>query len=189
MNEKMNGEMLYVHYGCKAHEFHLEKCGKVQNHPVCNKATGGLWASPAGYLGSAHQQKKKIFGWEEFCRREEYQPRGGLVSKFYFYVDTDANVVRIDKEEDCKWLPKRKIFGAAEQQMWEYIDFEECVRQGIEAVEYCYSAAHASREQGEKMDRLMFGWDCDSILIMNPKIIRCLKTDTVGKDAAGLRCL
>lgn len=80
-----------------------------------------------------------------------------LFSKFYFYVDSDANVVRIDKEEDCKWLPKRKIFGAAEQQMWEYIDFEECVRQGIEAVEYCYSAAHASQEQGEKMDRLMFG--------------------------------
>ena len=53
----------------------------------------------------------------------------------------------------------------------EFIDFEECKRQGIDAIEYAYTLAHQDELQGELMDEKMFGWDCDCILIMNPKVI------------------
>lgn len=163
---------IYVHYGCEAKDFCLKKFEKVKNHPLCNKAIGGLWASPVRCFENGDSQGKSPFGWEEFCRQNEHQPRSGLISKFYFYLDDCANIVRVSEKRDCDSLPKREIDETVEYWMRGFIDFEECVRQGVDAIEYCYSAAHASGRQGEEMDQLMFGWDCDSILIMNPKIIK-----------------
>lgn len=53
----------------------------------------------------------------------------------------------------------------------EFIDFEECVRQGIDAIEYAYSIVQRDENTRDEMDKKMLGWDCDSILILNPKII------------------
>ena len=52
-----------------------------------------------------------------------------------------------------------------------FIDFEECIRQGIDAIEYAYSIVHRDESINNEINMKMLGWDCDSILIMNPQII------------------
>jgi len=48
----------------------------------------------------------------------------------------------------------------------------ELCRRGIDAIEYHYSAVHSEKALGDEMDRMLPGWDCDSILILNPQIIQ-----------------
>ncbi|MCM1087797.1 MAG: hypothetical protein NC419_06545 [Muribaculaceae bacterium] len=155
----------YVHYGCNADDFDREKFQAVKNIPILAKPTGGFWASPARSDG-----RQSFFGWEAFCNAVGYQPKHGLYRQFYFCIDIHANVFRIETADDYNALPKTMIADAVGKER-EFIDFEECLRQGIDAIEYAYSAAHRNENVGEEMDIRMAGWDCDSILIMNPEII------------------
>lgn len=156
----------YVHYGCHAEDFDVNAFHKVKNIPFSTKPSGGFWASPTHAGG-----RRILFDWEIFCRTAEYQPKKGLGRKFYFCVDVKSCIFKIASLEDYHLLPKIVMTGDAAEKGKEFIDFEECVRQGIDAIEYAYSAAHQDKEAGEQMDIKMMGWDCDSILIMNPTII------------------
>lgn len=153
---KMSDE--YVHYGCNADGFDMDEFCEVKNIPFSTKPLGGFWASPTSVFS---------FGWERFCREQQYQPRMGLERKFYFCLDINANVFRMKSINDYHALPKTDVVGNGK----EFIDFEACVCQGIDAIEYVYSVAHKDKEIGEEMDIRMMGWDCDSILILNPAII------------------
>lgn len=68
-------------------------------------------------------------------------------------------------------LPKICGEDSITERKIEFIDFEECMRQGIDAIEYAFSSVHKNESIRDEMNRKMLGWDCDSILIMNPKII------------------
>ncbi len=157
----------YVHYGCSAEDFDISKFETVRNRSFWAKPTGGFWASPTscGKIG-------RSFYWKAFCEREEYDPQEkSLHNKFYFCLDINAHVVRIESMDTYRALPKIVYEDCATGRKEELIDFEECVRQGIDAIEYAYSAVLKDENIKEEMERNMWGWDCDSILIMNPKII------------------
>lgn len=155
----------YVHCGCTAEEYSAERFQKVRNIPHSTKPFGGFWASPFSRLA---------YGWEWFCKQNEYYRKGESEKKFAFCLDVDANVFRIETVADFRRLP---MIETAEET--ELIDFEECRRQGIDAIEYDYSTSHVrwkfdkryTEEDGEELDKLLLGWDCDSIIILNPKII------------------
>ena len=155
----------YVHYGCSFYEYDRSKFEKVKNIPFSAKPSGGFWASPAGADG------RITYDWAAFCRQNEYCPRGNLNQKFLFCLDAEAHIFHIETLADCHCLPKVKLFTDMFWREAEFIDFEECVRQGMDAIEYAYTAVHQDEDVGDAMDIKMLGWDCDSILIMNPDII------------------
>lgn len=111
------------------------------------------------------------FGWEELCRRNDHNPKSGLYLKFFFCLDIDAKVFRIETRDDFNALPKVAIANDAPATATEFIDFEECLRQGIDAIVYAYTEVHCDEELRDEMDVKMMGWDCDSILILNPNVI------------------
>ncbi|MCM1225479.1 MAG: hypothetical protein NC548_64645 [Lachnospiraceae bacterium] len=69
-----------------------------------------------------------------------------------------AHVFKVKGLEEYHMLPKRKEAGRGE----EFVDFEECFRQGIDAIEYDYTEAHRDQEAGEEMDFKMLGLRLDS---------------------------
>lgn len=134
----------YAHYGCSSEEYNIDKFEKVKNLPCSTKPFGGFWASPT---------KKSL------CR------------KFYFCLSVDAHVFRIENMDDYNALPKIDTENDGIERKAEFIDFEECMRQGIDAIEYVYSIVHRNENIRDEMDIKMQGWDGDTILIMNPNII------------------
>lgn len=155
----------YVHYGCNAGNYDVDKFKKVKNVSFSSKPSGGFWASPT------RAGRSPSFDWASFCFRDGYEPANSIYQKFFFCLDVGAHIFRVETVSDFNKLPKVEMKGDAFHIENEFVDFEECVRQGIDAIEYAYTAAHRNEEVGDKLDRKMSGWDCDSILIMNPKII------------------
>ncbi len=51
------------------------------------------------------------------------------------------------------------------------IDFEECVRRGIDAIELlCYGREYSDITDTD-LHYSLCGWDCDSIVVLNPNIV------------------
>lgn len=156
----------YVHYGCDAKEYDITKFKEIKNIPFWTKPSGGFWASPK------RKEYQYIFDWEAFCHMNNNLPRGGLDQKFFFCLDEKAKVFRIETLEDFNRLPKVDIpDDAPVSPGMEFVDFETCLLQGIDAIEYDYTGVHREETTGDEMDIKLLGWDCDSILILNPKII------------------
>ena len=51
------------------------------------------------------------------------------------------------------------------------IDFEECVRQGYDAIELCWYGDEYKDKKADNMYFGLYGWDCDSIIILNPSVV------------------
>ena len=158
---KQSGETVYVHYGCTAEEFTVNQIQEIKNFPPFAKPMGGFWASPV----------QAPFGWVDFCRKVDYAPSFGMQKKFCFSLSPEAQIFRVTAREDFELLPKMETATDSPVGKISMIDFEECVRCGIDAIEYCYSV-HSDEMLSDEMDRNMPGWDCDSILIMNPQVIQ-----------------
>lgn len=155
---------VYVHYGCSAKEFSGENFKEVKNILYFNKPQGGLWASPTKAIYDYIENRKiKSYGWKEFCEDNNFRTESGIDKQFYFCLKPDSNVYSIKSKEDFENLPKTNII--------EGIDYEECIRLGIDAIEYNYTYAHKEESLGDRLDFIMLGWDCDSIVILNPDIM------------------
>jgi hypothetical protein len=141
---KMN--VKYIHYGHK--NFSRELFRPIRDVPYLTKPEGGLWAS----------RKNAKYGWKDWCRDSDFRNCNDDNS-FSFKLTDDANVVYLKCVSDLNQLPKiSNVFCP----VWHYIDFEAAKDDGVDAIEVV------------DIDELYFslyGWDCDSILIMNPNII------------------
>lgn len=110
------------------------------------KPSGGLWASPVA----------SEWGWKEWAESESF----GDLSNF-FELEFRGNVFEVDSEADMMELPWIDSFARA-------ISFQ--------AIEACgYDAVHLT-EKGERNTRWtspksLYGWDCETVLIMNPDSI------------------
>lgn len=142
----------YIHYGCKS--FDENKFNPIKNQSISTKPLGGFWASPMD----------TSYGWSDWCRSEKpHWCNYGVY--FTFRLSDKANVVHIRNEKELSEMPvveKSLINGVV------CIDFEKMLNDGVDAVEL-----HLM-DKGNLNHGLFFalyGWLCDSILIMNPKII------------------
>jgi len=75
-------------------------------------------------------------------------------------VSDTANILYLKTENDLRNLPLQGDSIPAYQ--WYYPDFERLLADGVDAVEVV------------DIDQLyypLYGWDCDSIVVMNPEII------------------
>lgn len=146
---------MYIHYGAEA--FDLGKFKKVSNCDYFSKPYGGLWASPI--------DAKE--GWKTWCENENFEPHSGFDKHFCFELAKDAKVYHIRKADDIYELPLLAYSMAVSTIC---IDFEEASK-SWDAIEVHISEDTAT-EYTNSVYWLLYGWDCDSILIMNPNIIK-----------------
>lgn len=149
----------YIHYGSR--EFKSELFDPPRNRCNMTKPDGGLWASPVDAQ----------YGWRDWCEANQFRECNEDDS-FTFELTENANVIHIYKLSDLDDLPQCKDERLSFLSDWFVPDFEWLVKRGCDAIEL-----HLSEEDRtgcgflEGLYWSLYGWDCDSILILNPNIV------------------
>lgn len=139
----------YIHYGHK--EYKPELFVKISNKPAFVKPNGGLWASDVN----------AEFGWKDWCDRNDFRECDNKNS-FCFTLDDNANVLIINSTKDLESLPKAvDKYGISS--IWTMLDFEKISKD--------YDSIEVNISNDYSLYHSLYGWDCDSILVMNPDVI------------------
>lgn len=145
---KRDSVMRCVHYGSGG--FDTGKFQPVSNYRGWpNKPKGGLWASPVD----------APYGWADWCRDEGYYLAD---ESFEFTLSPNARIAEIRFLADIQGLPGYHRGDGICQICT--IDFEVLKNQ-IDAVDFRFS------ENPNELYYGMYGWDCDSVLILNPQVV------------------
>lgn len=139
--------MKYIHYGHDKFEPILFNA--ITNVPMFTKPKGGLWGS----------RKDSEYGWKECCKDLDIDIN--LESSFEFSLKPDARLLTIDSCEKLLGLSKFQIKSTFLRNS--FLDFEK-IAQEYDAIEVLIS-------EDADLYYELYGWDCDSILIMNPDVI------------------
>jgi hypothetical protein len=139
----------YIHYGHKS--FDRNRFAPIRNRRCFTKPDGGLWASPVD----------AEFGWKQWCDENEFR-ECNMKNSFTFTLTPEARVLRIDTTGVLDALPQIK--DEFSYPGWCQLDFEKLLEQGYDAVELVLSANY-------QLYWTLYGWDCDSIVVMNPDVI------------------
>lgn len=143
--------MTLIHYG--SNKFDPEKAKPVKNHrqPFTKPENGsGFWTSPVN----------SVYGWVRFCRDAEFET-GSLDQYFLVQLSHAARVMTIKTESDLDrlvWIESGPFAG---------IDFE-AVAKDFDAIHLTWTGQLATRMT---YPRNLYGWDCETVLILNPGII------------------
>ena len=123
-------------------QFDINKFEPIKNDFI--KPFGGLWSSPIN----------SNYGWFDWCKENDF---GDLSCSFRF--DFIGNVFIIDNVNHLKKLSWISFMCP---------DFEKLIKLKYDAIYLT--------EKGEKETRFsdpsFYGWDCESVLIMNPSKIK-----------------
>lgn len=127
-----------------------KKFKEISNRDYMTKPEGGLWASD-----EAAEYGWKL--WNEDNKFAECKEK----NSFRFELSSTANVLHIRSIEDLEELPKLEAFLSDSV----CLDFEKLKASGIDAIELHFS-------EDWRLYWALYGWDCDSILIMNPDVVQ-----------------
>ena len=141
--------MKFIHYGHD--KFEKDKFELVKNRLDASKPKGGLWASR---IDSPN-------GWKDWCESNEFGTEK-LTTSFMFTLKEDAKVLIITNTKQLEQLPKMKN-PLPIPTMWSMIDYEALATE--------YDALELLRSEDYELYFSLYGWDCDSIVIMNPEVI------------------
>jgi hypothetical protein len=149
MGTYQHPQQTFVHHGSSTYD--PTKFQPIRNRFV--KPYGGLWATPVGSET-----------WKDWCQYNwETKPdKDNLKSSFTFGLKKDTNVYVIDDLCDLLQLPKWTAGYS------DYIDFEQCLHSGVDAIHLTEKGQWDTR-LSSPMD--LYGWDLESILVMNPDVI------------------
>jgi len=139
-----------LHYG--ASQYDPNKFAPISDVPFRNKPKGGLWTSPVD----------SEYGWRDWCEAESW---GDLTKSFE--VEFTGAVYVIDSMQDMNELPWIECDGHS------FISF-----QALCAMGFTYDAIHLT-EKGQSDTRFtyprsLYGWDCETVLVMNPDSIQAI---------------
>lgn len=140
----------YIHYGHT--KFDKSMFTKIKNVDCSTKPKGGLWASD---VEAEH-------GWKDWCEVEEFRDCKEDDS-FSFVLSDSAKVLYINSVDDLKVLPKADDKFGMNFSSWILLDFEKLAE--------TYDAVEVSISSDFDLYYQLYGWDCDSIVIMNPDIV------------------
>lgn len=143
----------YIHYGDS--HFKKELWKSIKNELFRNKPLGGLWASAVD----------AEWGWRDWSECEHFNVER-LKKSFHFTLSENANVFHVYSKADLENVPMQ----INSSKLMVFPDFEEMIKQGYDAMELHLSEDRAVNED-DSLYWLLYGWDCDSILIFNPDII------------------
>jgi len=143
-------------------ELSKEEFKPARNNSGSNKPRGGLWASPY------YPDKEYISGWHEWCssEMEHWLSNYSVVLE----IKDDARVFVIDNQEDL--INFINIVGIAEDELtsklkfFAYPNFEK-VSQMFDAVYLTEEGQWKTRFSDNGCNYNLYGWDCESILILN----------------------
>ena len=117
---------------------------------------GGLWASDIN----------ADYGWKEWTENQNFMTdRYNDNNYFKFRLKDNARVLYLKDEKDLKNLPKNNSELTRMMKMCgtEYLDFEK-LKEDYDAIEI----------EIDKLYWTLYGWDCDSILVMNKEVIELI---------------
>ena len=144
----------YIHYGHKY--FDIAAFEPIKNMHSMTKPRGGLWASSV----------KAKFGWKEWNDENEFRECNSEYS-FVFTLNSGAKVLTINKSSDLIDLPRgENKWGMLS---WVTLDFEKLKEE--------YDAIEVNISSDDKLYWDLYGWDCDSILVMNPDVVIEMKEE------------
>ena len=153
----------YIHYGSS--EFYRKLFKPIKNKMLFTKPEGGLWASPINAED----------GWKEWCIRNNFHTNR-LEKSFIFTLKPETRLLFVDDIKQLEDLPKVENPAVFENfNLWTCLDFEKLM-EDYDAMEITLSKEKRHRYEfkdgfwGGLYDKL-YGWDCDSICIMNPDCI------------------
>jgi hypothetical protein len=150
----------YIHYGSK--EFDPNLFEPIKNQEFV-KPLGGLWASPVDALE----------GWKVWCEANDFR-ECNEENSFTFTLAENAKVLHLYKSSELDDLPKLEFLTGFTLLDSVLLDFEGIKSMGYDAIEL-HLSEEILAEDHRFYDGLywkLYGWDCDSILIMNPEIIK-----------------
>ena len=146
----------YIHYGCSQYDKY--QFVDVSNKDYFNKPNGGLWASPVDAR----------YGWKQWCNDENFRECNEKNS-FTFMLSPTANIFHINCKDDVLRLPQIE-YSMMRSNI--YPDFEKIKESGVDAIQFNLSNdKEGSFDEG--LYFALYGWDCDSILILNKEAIKC----------------
>ena len=141
-----------IHFGCAKYD--VSKFIPVSNENWC-KPKGGLWTSPIN----------SKWGWKDWCQTNNFRDCN-FKNSFKIKLKETTNVFIINTLLDLKNAPlvDCKIGNSYEKR---HLDFEHIAKS--------YDAIWLT-EKGQNQTHLsyplnLYGWDCESVLILNPKCI------------------
>ena len=154
--------MTYIILGKK--ELNKEKFKSVKNRIGLNKPEGGLWASPY------YPNNEYISGWHEWCtsEMENWLSNDSVILE----LKDDARIYIINSQEDL--INLMCIVGVAKDELTLNLglkrfaspDFEKA-SQVFDAILITEEGQWKTRFSDDKCDYNLYGWDCESILILN----------------------
>lgn len=144
----------YIHYGHTLFDQDIFQPVKNQEWGAA-KPLGGFWASPVDAERS----------WKNWCEDEEFRLEN-LNTSFRFHLKDDARVFHIYRSDQLQQLPELDTIIKV---TWYCIDFEKAA-ENWDAIEL-HLSEEICDDYLESLYFRLYGWDCDSILIMNPEII------------------
>ena len=148
----------YIHYGSK--HFDPNKFQPIKNIECFVKPEGGLWASNVA----------SNYGWRNWCLNANFDTN--LEDSFCFTISETANILTITNVNQLKNLPQ--MGNKLSILPFVFLNFEKILANGVDAIEVLIS--QDSTNEGNIFINNLYiclnTWDCDSILIMNPNIIK-----------------
>lgn len=143
--------MKYIHYG--NNKFDINKFETISNNPIIpTKPLGGFWAS----------RIDSPYSWKDHCIKHEYSIN--LDKYIIFSIDNKARILTIDNSKQLEDLPQL-------DSKKEFYKNNLCTKLDFEKLSEKYDAIEVFINELNDLYFQLFGWDCESILIMNPQVI------------------
>lgn len=139
----------YIHYGHK--HFVSNDFVEIKNN-MWNKPIGGLWASDIN----------AEYGWKNWCKDEEFC-ECNEENSFCFKLKEKSRILTITSHNDLSQLPLESGVHEYINRLCLWIDFEKLARE--------YDAIEVLISEDSRLYYDLYGWDCDSILILNKDCI------------------
>lgn len=146
-----------------------EKFNPIKNKIGFNKPEGGIWASPY------YPDKEYISGWHEWCssEMEDWLSNDSVIlelkdSARIFIIDSQNDLIKLinlvgTAEDEFTKSVKSKLFSCP--------DFEKASLI-FDTILMTEEGQWQTRFSDDNCDYNLYGWDCESLIILNYDCIR-----------------
>lgn len=147
----------YIHHGSS--KFCAKAFVPITNLDVRNKPLGGLWASPSD----------AEYGWFEWSMQNGFFT-DRLKKSFEFELSQDVKILELTP--DNVWdLPTQESVGLWDIRKRQESHYGMVMGVDFEALAKEYDVLECSITKHPRLYWSLYGWDCDSILVLNPSVI------------------
>lgn len=134
----------FVHYGQEF--FDIGRWRSVTNNIGWNKPKGGLWCTP----------ETSPNDWASWCREENWHV-GHLEKSFKVFIKPTAEILIIDNIKTLEIVQRQN-----------YMEGINRILPDFEILKKYYDGIFFDLSSDQRLYMELYGWDCDSLLIMNP---------------------